>query len=62
MSTYKDYLTPDFLRKYYVTRKMTVKEIHEYFLEKYSVNIHPNIITMYGNKVDVSDRSRTRWR
>jgi len=61
MATYKDYLTPDFLRKYYVTRKMTAKEIHEYFLKR-NINIHENIITMYGNKVDVSDRGRTRWR
>jgi len=61
MNKYWDYLTVDFLRKNYVSGKMTAREIHNYFLARH-VDIHVNIITYYGNKVDVYDRSQIRWR
>ena len=56
MNTYPDRLTINFLRKNYIQKRMSGLAIHKMLL-KDKIDIHPNIITFYGNKLQHLDNT-----
>ena len=61
MNLYRDKLTLAMLREYYIDKKMSAVDIHKLLLTEKNIDVHPNIITWYGNKLKVSDHEKIEW-